>query len=77
MLGYYVPQCREEEDQAEAYSQLLKTIAEHCRPLHGHLYQLSGWEVVSGFREAVESGDQAQMRAVLTEETRGMGYMKG
>lgn len=70
-----VPCSREEEEQQKAYRELRSIIDEQYRPLHPHLYQLQGWEVVEGFREAVESGDQQRMRAILTEETPGQPGM--
>ena len=62
---------REEQEQKEAYQQLRETIDQNYRPLHKHLYQLSGWEFVPSFREAMESGDESKMRSLLTEETSG------
>lgn len=62
---------REEQEQREAYQQLRETIDQNYRSLHKHLYQLSGWEFVSSFREAMESGDESKMRSLLTEETSG------
>ena len=70
-----VPFSREEEEQQKTYRELRSIIDEQYRPLHPHLYQLQGWEVVEGFREAVESGDQQRMRAILTEETPGQPGM--
>ena len=52
-------------------AQLRETIDLNYRPLHKHLYQLSGWEFVPSFREAMESGDESKMRSLLTEETAG------
>lgn len=66
---------REEQEQKEAYQQLRKTIDQHYRPLHKHLYQLRGWELVPSFREAVESGDETKMRSLLTEETPGISLL--
>ena len=68
---------REEEEQQKAYRELRSIIDEQYQPLHPHLYQLQGWEVVEGFREAVESGDQRRMRAILTEETPGQPGVVG
>ena len=63
--------CREDEEQIQAYRQLKRTIEEHYKPLHRHIYQLEGWEVVPSFREAVVSGSEERMRSILTEEIPG------
>lgn len=62
---------REEQEQREAYQQLRETIDQNYRPLHKHLYQLSGWEFVPSFKEAMESGDESKMRSLLSQETPG------
>ncbi len=63
--------CRDEEQQSQMHRQLKRTIEENYKPLHSHLYLLEGWAVEQGVREAVGSGDQGAMRALLTEETPG------
>ena len=62
---------REEQEQREAYQQLRETIDQNYRPLHKHLYQLSGWEFVPSFKEAMESGDESKTRSLLSQETSG------
>lgn len=66
------PPHREEEEQLRMYRQLKRTIEERYVPLHRHLYQQEGWEVEREFKEAIESGDERRLRALLTEETPGM-----